>query len=162
MAFDPNQPDRLRALRRMKFRPGQRISAMDHIAAVASQHFKVPIALVSLLDESQQCFAGNVGLQISGTPIEQAFCRFTVESDEVMVVEDARSDARFAGNPLVTGEPYIRFYAGAPLCLEDDVRIGTVCIIDRVPRTLNAGQKIVLKQLARIATAELRAAELET
>lgn len=151
---------RLEALRSLHYRQGERIVAMDHIAKVAVEHFKVPIALVTLLDDTRQCFAGRQGLSMDGTPLQDAFCRFAIRGDEVMVVEDAHRDPRFASNPLVTGEPYIRFYAGAPLMYSDVTRIGTVCIIDREPRTLNFGQKIVLKQLATIAMAELRSVTL--
>lgn len=74
----------------------------------------------------------------------------------MLVVEDAANDERFAANPLVTGEPFIRFYAGAPFIVRDEIRLGTVCIIDKVPRTLSFDQKIVLKQLAKIAMEELK------
>ena len=152
---DANEPERIRALHDLKYMPGERVAALDHVARVAIDHFKVPIALVSLVDETAQCFVGCQGLGVAGTHRSQAFCRYTILSDEVMVVEDAMQDSRFASNPLVTGDPFIRFYAGAPLVLRDGIRLGTVCIIDRVPRTLSFGQRIVLKQLATIAMSEI-------
>ncbi len=154
-----NEPERLKALHTFRYSPGKTIPALDHIAQVAIQHFKVPIALVSLVDETDQCFVGCRGLKATGTPRSQAFCRYTILSDEVLVVEDALEDPRFANNPLVTGDPHIRFYAGAPLQLGDDVRLGTVCIVDHVPRQFTFGQKIVLRQLATIALAELKDAQ---
>jgi GAF domain-containing protein len=146
---------RLDALRRLSFSTGQHVAAMDHVARVAVQHFKVPVALVSLLDDTYQTFAGRQGTTMTGSPRSYSFCRYAIQSDEVFVVEDATRDERFATSPLVLGEPHVRFYAGAPLIVDDGVRIGVVCIIDHVPRTLNVGQKVVLKQLAKIAMAEL-------
>jgi GAF domain-containing protein len=147
---------RLQALRDLSCDKGEHVAALDHVAQVAIQHFKVPIAIVSLLDDKRQYFAGRQGTPLDGTPIGDSFCRFTILSDDVFVVEDAMTDPRFANSPLVTGEPHIRFYAGAPLIMENGVRLGAACIIDQRPRTLNVGQKVVLKQLAKIALAELK------
>jgi GAF domain-containing protein len=151
-----NEPERLKALHGFPYSSGKKIPALDHIAQVAIQHFKVPIALVSLVDETEQCFVGSQGVSLLTSPRNQAFCRYTIMSDEVLVVEDATIDERFATNPLVTGEPYIRFYAGAPLRLDDGIRLGTVCVVDHVPRQFTFGQKIVLRQLATIAMSELK------
>jgi GAF domain-containing protein len=152
----PDELRRLQALRELSCDAGEHVAALDHVAQVAIQHFKVPIAVVSLLDGRRQYFAGRQGTTMEGSPIGDSFCKYTIQSDEVFVVEDAAADPRFAGSPLVTGEPRIRFYAGAPLITDDGVRLGAACIIDRRPRTLNVGQKVVLKQLAKIAIAELQ------
>lgn len=152
-------PDELRrhqALRELACDAGEHIAVLDHVAQVAIQHFKVPVAVVSLLDGRRQYFVGRQGTSVEGSPIGDSFCRQTIQSDDVFVVEDATTDPRFARSALVTGEPRVRFYAGAPLITDDGVRLGAACIIDHRPRTLNVGQKVVLKQLAKIAMAELK------
>ena len=152
----PDELLRLNALRELSCGGGEHIAALDHVARVAIQHFKVPIAVVSLRDGRRQYFVGRQGTTLDGSPIGDSFCKHTIQSDDVFVVEDAAVDPRFAHSALVVGEPRIRFYAGAPLITEDGVRIGAACLIDHKPRTLNVGQKIVLKQLAKIAMAELK------
>lgn len=152
----PNELLRLHALRELSCDTGEHVTALDHVAQVAIQHFKVPIAVVSLLDHRRQYFLGRQGTSLEGSPIGDSFCRVTIQSEDVFVVEDATTDPRFAKSPLVVGEPRIRFYAGAPLITDDGVRIGAACLIDHRPRTLNIGQKIVLKQLAKIAMVELK------
>lgn len=152
----PDELLRLHALRELSCDAGEHVAALDHVAQVAIQHFKVPIALVSLLDNRRQSFVGRQGTLLEGSPIGDSFCRITIQSDDVFVVEDAALDPRFARSPLVTGELHARFYAGAPLITEDGVRVGAACLIDHRPRTLNFGQRIVLKQLAKIAMAELK------
>jgi GAF domain-containing protein len=151
----PDEMRRLDALRRLRFEAGLHVPVLDNIAKVAVRHFHVPTAMVSLVDATRQTFAGRDGTTMTGTPIGHAFCRITVQSDDVLVVEDALLDTRFCTSPLVTGEPGIRFYAGAPLITADGIRVGAACIVDRVPRSLNVGQKVVLRELAKIAVAEL-------
>ena len=152
----PDDLLRLHALRELSCDGGEHVTALDHVAQVAIQHFKVQIAVVSLLDNRRQYFLGRQGTALDGSPIGDSFCRITIQSDDVFVVEDATTDPRFAQSPLVVGEPHIRFYAGAPLITDDGVRIGAACLLDHRPRTLNIGQKIVLKQLAKIAMVELK------
>lgn len=150
----PNEAERLACLAKLDL-PALPLPVFDHVAKVAQQHFKVPMALVSLLSEDRQIFAGEVGMNCHGTSRDTAFCSWTILSDEVFVVEDARNDPRFAANPLVTGAPFIRFYAGAPLLSPDGHRLGSACIIDTAPRSMNFAQKLVLKHIAEIATGEL-------
>lgn len=106
----------------------------DRAVRLAAEHFRVPIALVSLVDECRQWFKAQVGLNSSETPREMAFCAHALVRDEPMVVLNALEDPRFAANPLVTGAPHIRFYAGAPLAVPEGVSLGTLCIIDIAPR----------------------------
>ena len=119
------------------------------LVEVASAVCGVPISLISLIDVDRQWFKASVGLPgVESTSRETAFCAHAVLSDDILEVPDAREDERFADNPLVTGHPDIRFYAGAPLTLRDGLRIGTVCVIDSVPRRLTAMQRSALGQLA--------------
>ena len=121
----------------------------DDITLLASQICETPMAAVTLIDEKRQWFKSRVGLQIDQTPRDCAFCDHAIREDNLFVVEDASADARFAANPLVTGEPHIRFYAGAPLTTSDGDRIGTLCVIDKEPRQLSEAQKRALSALAR-------------
>ncbi len=129
----------------------------DSIVKLASDVCGVPIALVSLVDMERQWFKANVGLPgVNETPRDVAFCSHAIQDDALFEVPDARLDARFSANPLVTGDPDIRFYAGAPLVLDDGARVGTLCVIDRQARQLDASQKSSLIALARIATQALQ------
>ncbi len=129
--------------------------AFDDLTRLAAQVLGTPIALVSLIDRDRQWFKSRVGVEVCSTPRDQAFCDHAIRHHDIMVVEDARLDARFASNPLVTGELGIRFYAGAPLIAEDGSALGTLCIIDRQPRRLNAAQRDTLALLARQVMAQL-------
>ncbi|MDT0188618.1 GAF domain-containing protein, partial [Microbacterium sp. ARD31] len=122
---------RLAALHRLQLLDTPPDPAFERIAQLAQTLFDVPIALISLLDEDRQWFKARCGLDVPGTPREQAFCNYTILHDSVFVVPDARSHADFALNPLVTGEPFIRFYAGAPLVVAPEIRLGSLCIIDK-------------------------------
>ena len=106
----------------------------DDIVRRAAERFDTPIALMSLVDANRQWFKAKVGLDIDETPRSVAFCAYSIQGDGVMVVEDAREDERFSGNPLVLDDPSIRFYAGAPVTAEGGHKLGTICIIDRKPR----------------------------
>jgi CheY-like chemotaxis protein len=130
----------------------------DALVAQAARICGVPIALVSLVDEQRQWFKARVGLAASQTPRELAFCAHAIaDPGDLLVVQDARKDARFSGNPLVTGEPGVRFYAGAVLRDADHHALGTLCVIDREPRTLNVLQLVQLKELAHQVGALIRA-----
>lgn len=134
--------------------------AFDDLTRLAATICDVPIGLVSLVDKERQWFKSKVGLEAFETPRDQAFCAHAIQNDDVMIVEDAHADARFAENPLVTGDPHIRFYAGAPLTVAQNVRLGTLCVIDRKPRQLTAAQLKALEVLrdAVVTQLELRRA----
>ncbi|WP_158219853.1 sensor histidine kinase [Ideonella sp. A 288] len=128
----------------------------DAITATAAQACGMPIALVSLVDIDRQWFKSNVGLPgVEQTPRNVAFCDHAIRQEELLEIADARVDGRFASNPLVTGDPLIRFYAGAPIVLQGGERVGTVCVIDRQPRQLTEAQRAMLLGLARVASVAL-------
>jgi diguanylate cyclase (GGDEF)-like protein len=115
-----------------------------------------PVSLLSLIDTGRQWFKANTGLPgVTETPRDVAFCAHTILQDDVLEVPDVRRDPRFAGNPLVTGSAGIRFYAGAPICLEDGSRVGALCVLDRRPRKLRPEQLDILRHLAQAAAAAL-------
>lgn len=131
--------------------------AFDDIVLLASQACQTPIALVSLVDTHRQWFKARVGLAARQTPRHVAFCAHAIlHPAEVFLVGDTHLDERFRNNPLVTGEPHIRFYAGAPLLSASGHPLGTVCVIDRVPRQLDDRQFEALRACARLASEQLQ------
>lgn len=153
---------RLAALRDFTVLDTPREREYDDIVAIAAHVCEAPIALISLLDESRQWFKAALGMDATETPLEIAFCDHAIRQAETMVVEDAREDARFRMNPLVTGDAGIRFYAGAPLRTADDVAIGTLCVLDTKPRSLSEKQIASLEALARQVMAQLELRRLLT
>jgi diguanylate cyclase (GGDEF)-like protein/PAS domain S-box-containing protein len=127
-------------------------ASFDGLVQAAAAICGTPIALISLIDHDRQWFKANVGLEgVSETPRAISFCTHAIEQHDLLVVEDAQLDPRFASSPLVTGDPRIRFYAGAPLHLGDGAAVGTLCVIAREPLRLTDQQREVLRQLGRTA-----------
>ncbi len=122
----------------------------DQITRLAAELMGFPICLVSIVGRDEQWLKSRYGLDVDCTPREVAFCAHTISSADLLIVHDAREDPRFSSNPLVTGEPYIVFYAGAPLVTEDGAHLGALCLIDRVPRDFDAEQQALLLRLAAI------------
>jgi GAF domain-containing protein len=127
----------------------------DELARIAASVCDTPIALVSLIDGTRQWFKAKVGLDVAETPREFAFCSHAIQGSEPMIVEDARLDPRFSSNPLVTSQPSIRFYAGAPLIAPGGQALGTLCVIDRIPREMTPERIEALKLLSRHVVAQL-------
>ena len=154
-----DEQSRLAALRDYEILDTLPESAYDDITRVAAHICNTPIALVSLVDENRQWFKARFGINARETPRDLAFCSHAIlDPERIMVIEDASRDPRFASNPLVTGEPGIRFYAGAPLVTKDGHALGTLCVIDRNPGSLSPVQLDALGALARqvVAQMELR------
>ena len=133
----------------------------DRITRLAARLFGVPTALVSLIDADRQWFKSRVGCDLSETPRSSSFCAHAILQDDVMVVRDACEDARFAHTPLVQGDNPVRFYAGSPIAAGDGHRIGTLCIIDRVPHEFGPEERALLRDLAGIVGNEVAAIELK-
>jgi diguanylate cyclase (GGDEF)-like protein len=140
--------------------PGE--ETFDRIARLAKKIFDVPTAFISLLDGHRQWFKTCEGFASGETPREQAFCNYTIQQERPLIIEDTTRDARFSSNPLVTSEPHVRFYAGAPLRSSDGYGLGTLCIIDTAPRSFGAEQVQILWDLARLATDEFELRLLAT
>jgi anti-sigma regulatory factor (Ser/Thr protein kinase) len=146
---------RLAALRSYKVLDTDAERAFDDLTLLASQICGTPIALITLVDADRQWFKSRIGISVSETSRAVSFCARAIEQREVFVVDDPLGDDRFRDNPFVTGEPMIRFYAGSPLVTADGHALGTLCVVDRVPRTLTAEQLEALQALGRQVLAQL-------
>jgi GAF domain-containing protein len=144
-----SEEDRLNALKEYDILDSLPEADYEAITELASQICGTPISLISLIDDSRQWFKSNHGLSVKETPREYAFCTHTIQSpSEVFVVSDSRNDNRFSQNPLVTGDPHVIFYAGAPLIDSNGFALGSLCVIDHTPKTLSNTQLSALKTLA--------------
>src|SRR6516225_1883803 len=130
--------------------------AFDDVARLAADLCGTEIALITLVDSDYQWFKARVGVEHTGTPRDLSFCGHCINHRHPLVVEDTHLDPRFADNPLVTGDPYIRFYAGVPLLLDEGSSVGALSVAGRTPRTLTARQIDSLERLARQIARELR------
>jgi two-component system cell cycle sensor histidine kinase/response regulator CckA len=146
---------RLSALREYRLLDTSPDQTLDDLTALAAYICEAPISLISLVDEERQWFKSNLGMSVCETPRDASFCGHAILASEPLIVPDAAADERFVDNPLVTGEPFIRFYAGTPLVTPEGQAIGTLCIIDRVPRILSALQLEALRVLSRQVMAQL-------
>ncbi|WP_309896027.1 GAF domain-containing protein [Archangium sp.] len=127
----------------------------DRIVRTAARLFRVPVALVSLVDAERQWFKAKHGLEALQTPRDVSFCGHAILNAEPLVVLDAKADERFADNPLVTGAPFVRFYAGQPVRGPEGQRVGTLCLIDHVPRRFSEEDRRCLADLAAWVELEL-------
>lgn len=137
-AIPDYERQRLDALRRLAILDSSAEERFDRITRMARNLFEVPISLISLVDGERQWFKSRCGLDAQETPRDISFCGHAILGEEIFVVEDATRDPRFADNPLVLGDPHIRFYAGSPLHIAGGYKVGTLCLIDRQPRQLDA------------------------
>jgi len=147
--FNQEEILRLRTLEQFEILDTEPESDFDEIVRLASHLCETPISLISLIDEHRQWFKAKTGLEINETHRDFAFCAHAIHQDDLMIVEDATLDKRFVQNPLVTGSPSIRFYAGMPLTTSTGYKLGTLCVIDRKPKLLAPHQQLALRTLAK-------------
>ena len=141
--------ERMEELRRLLIMDSTPERAYDDLTHMAAQACGAPIALIALMDDYRNWFKARIGVQLEQTPAANSFCEATIaEPKNVTVVRDARADPRFSRHPLVVGEPYIRFYASAPLVTSRGIAVGTLCVIDHEPRDLLPEQLTQLSFLA--------------
>ena len=152
---------RLNALRELLLLDTPPEERYDRLARFAAEQLDMPIALLSLVDGQRQWFKSRVGVDITEGARDISFCGHAIMKNELFVVNDASSDARFADNPMVAGAPHIRFYAGAPLSSPSGHHIGTLCVIDTVPRTLGAVELSILDALRCLVNETLAGKEVE-
>ena len=141
---------RLAELRRLLVMDSTQDQAYDDLTRIAAEICSVPMALITLLDDQRNWFKSRIGIQAHESPSENSFCETAMASpSEVMIIRDAQQDPRFVNHPMVAGDPYIRFYAAAPLVSSRGLAVGTICVIDREPRDLTPDQTRQLSFLAQ-------------
>lgn len=153
---------RLESLRSLKILDTSPEERFDRLTRLAKRLFGVPISLISLVDDDRQWFKSSIGLSATELPRDLSFCGHAILGDEAFLVPDAALDERFSDNPLVTGDPGIRFYAGCPLTVANGSKIGTLCLIDQQPRVLSEDDRELLADLAAMAEQEIAAVQLAT
>jgi diguanylate cyclase (GGDEF)-like protein len=159
-AIPANEDERLGTLHSLGILYTPADERYDRITRLTQKLLDAPIALVSLVDERVQWFKSNQGLNATETPREVSFCGHAILDDETFVVEDATTDDRFADNPLVSGSPDLRFYAGHPVRAADGMAVGTLCIIGKEPRAFPESERAMLRDLAALVEAELHREQL--
>jgi len=151
----PHEAQRLQALRDLLILDTPPEQRFDRIVHFAADELDVPMALISLIDSERQWFKARVGMAACETARDVSFCGHAVMGTELFMVEDALRDPRFFDNPLVVGDPHIRFYAGAPLVLASGDVVGTLCVLDRQERRLDAVDRSILDALRQLVVGEL-------
>lgn len=157
-----NETERLTALHTLGILDSESDPSFDMVTELAAFALRAPIAAFSLVDSSRQWFKSSKGLSVCETPREHAFCAHAILQDVPFIIDDALQDDRFAQNPLVTGAPHIRAYLGAPITLEGNIRIGTICVIDTVPRCFTADDALALARFAQLIKSRLELLRTQT
>jgi excisionase family DNA binding protein len=156
-----NEGQRLVALERAGLLDTAPEEAFDRLTWLAAEALKAPVSLIAMLTPSRQWFKSRVGLSLAETPRSWAFCNYTIMQKDVFVVEDLTSDARFAQNPAVAGEPGFRFYAGSPILDGEGFPVGSLCVLDYESRSLSPREEQILSSLAALGSAEVRLRKTE-
>ncbi len=157
-----NEAERLHALRTLQILDTTHEERFDRVTRMAKRMFGVSISLVSLVDEDRQWFKSAQGIDATETPRDISFCGHAINEDGLFIIPDALSDERFSDNPLVTGSPNIRFYAGYPLKLRQGINIGTLCLIDSEPKELDEEDQQLLEDLGAMIEQEIKSIQLAT
>lgn len=150
-----NEEQRLAALHRLLILDTPPDARFDRIVRFAASEFELPMAAISLIDARRQWFKARLGLAACETPRDTSFCSHALLERDLMVISDATADWRFYDNPCVAGEPYVRFYAGAPLRLRGGETLGTLCVIDSRPREFDKFECAILRTLRDLVVGEL-------
>lgn len=150
-----NDAQRLQALRDLLILDTPAEQRFDRIVNFAANEFDVPVSMIALIDENRNWFKARFGVEVCEAPRETSFCGHAIHSNGIFVVEDALGDERFSDNPFVMGQPFIRFYAGAPLTLPSGLAMGTLCLMDLKPRTLDDIDLSILGTLRDLCVEEL-------
>lgn len=145
----PNEEERLAALFRQQILDSPEETGFNEIVELAARVFNLKVSLISLIDDHRQWFKARVGFDTAETPKVFSFCAHAIQGDDIFEIPDASLDERFIDNPMVTGDPNVRFYAGQPICSEDGYKLGTLCLIDDRPRQLTEEQREILRVLAK-------------
>ena len=151
-----NENTRLSSLSRLDIMDTEASTAFDRICQIAQEYFHVPIVIVSFVERERVWAKAKIGLRMNSIHRSDSFCSHTIMEDQVLVISDTLRDPRSVNNAFVTGQPHIRFYAGAAIEMSANVRVGAVCVLDTKPRSLSGAEKLVLKNLSDIAVSELR------
>jgi diguanylate cyclase (GGDEF)-like protein len=157
-----NEDIRVAALRSLDILDTEPEERFDRLTRIAKRLFKVPIALVSFVDINRQWFKSCQGLEVKEMSRDISFCGHAILGDDIFIISDTLLDDRFYDNPLVINEPRIRFYAGIPLVISSEIRVGTLCLIDREPRILSEEDKELLRDLGQMAVQDLTLVQLAT
>jgi GAF domain-containing protein len=150
-----NEAARVAALQKYAILDSEPEQGFDDLTLLASYISRTPIALISLVDENRQWFKSKIGVSVSETSRDIAFCSTAILQTDVFVIPDTLQDERFRNHPMVISEPGIRFYAGAPLITEEGFALGTLCVLDKRPRDFSSDQREALKALSRLVLAQL-------
>ena len=150
-----NEQDRLQALRKLDLIDIHTGESFDRISRLASRLFEMPISMISLIEADRQIIKAGVGVDLEELPIQDSFCRHTIQSQDVLVVPDATKDERFSGNRFVAGDANFRFYAGTPLITYDGFCIGAICVCDTKTRVFQESDRQILRDLADLAMAQI-------
>jgi len=151
----PNEPKRLKVLWQYEVLDTVPEEVFDDLTELAARICEAPIAMISLVDEDRQWFKSKIGITLGETSRDISFCAYAITQPGLFIVPDAAQDRRFSNHPFVIAEPNIRFYAGAPLITPDGHALGTLCVLDKVPRELTHDQRQALRVLAHHVVSQL-------